>query len=143
MYTQIATRNSIILENGATTFPIATMADQFGGVAHIWIDDSCYMLGLESQIDGITRPTSHIFPEAMELLRKLPALNDYCKTNCSQYHFTLPNWLEAQEHCNTQQNPDPLDSFVYLYEPKANFYEWRKGLQAALEYAVKKESEIE
>jgi hypothetical protein len=79
MYTEIATRDSITLENGAKVSPARTMADQYGGVAHIWIDDHCYRLGLESQIDNITRPTTYIFSEALEIMRRLPALGNHRK----------------------------------------------------------------
>ena len=48
MYKQVEAAKTAKLENGCEITPIATLVDNAGGVAHIWIDDHCYQLGLES-----------------------------------------------------------------------------------------------
>lgn len=55
------------------------MSDGYG-TAHIWIDDHCYVLGLEKRrmngtADGeiFVTPMVHIFHEAFELLKTLPS----------------------------------------------------------------------
>ena len=55
-----------------------------GGVAHIWIDDHCYQLGLESSAEAKSDgemvcepyvvPVTHIFAEAFDVLKLLPSL---------------------------------------------------------------------
>ena len=42
MYKQIETTPVITLPNGAQSKPVATLADEFGGVCQIVIDDHCY-----------------------------------------------------------------------------------------------------
>jgi hypothetical protein len=87
MYKQTETTPKATLLNGAEITPIATLKDEYGGVAHIWADDHCYVLGLEREwrdtSDGppktIVRPIYHmrafplrtdaaIFREAFEVL---------------------------------------------------------------------------
>ena len=83
MYKQTETTPKAALSNGAEITPVATLKDEAGGVAHIWVDDHCYVLGLErehqdtsdSPVKTVVRPTHHIFREAFEVLKTLPALN--------------------------------------------------------------------
>lgn len=72
-YVNVEPTKETKLDNGSKIEPVATLKDQYGGIAHIWIDDNCYVLGLEK--DSITTPTYHIFKEAFEVLKKLPSLN--------------------------------------------------------------------
>ena len=79
MYKQTETHEKAILKNGAEITPIATLEDEHGGRAHIWIDDHCYVLGLEEPAIAandvpIVRPTWHIFPEAFQVMKTLPDL---------------------------------------------------------------------
>ena len=80
MYKPVDTTNMITphLKNGAEISPLVTLEDESGGVAHIWIDDHCYQLGLEredSKADGpYVVPVAHIFPEAFLALKTLPDL---------------------------------------------------------------------
>jgi len=77
-----------MLENGVGITPVATLKDEWGGVAHIWVDDGCYQLGLERMVpvthNGrthisdktvIVKPVTHIFPEAFEVMKTLPPLS--------------------------------------------------------------------
>ena len=79
MYKQIETTPKATLSNGVEITPVATLKDEAGGVAHIWVDDHCYVLGLVKPSGGtamipVVVPTQHIFHEAMEVLRTLPPL---------------------------------------------------------------------
>lgn len=67
------------LENGVEISPVATLTDGAGTV-HIWIDDHCYVIGVErKRLDGtpsgqvFVAPTRHIFAEAFEVLKTLPS----------------------------------------------------------------------
>ena len=69
----------IILENGARNTPLATLKDEYGGVAQICIDDHCYVLYLlyciESRLGGKSEfysSTTHWFTEAVVVLKKMP-----------------------------------------------------------------------
>lgn len=53
-----------MLDNGTTFHPIATLADEYGGRAHIAIDDHCHILYLR-QRDGRCKPTAWWFKEAV------------------------------------------------------------------------------
>ena len=63
----------ITLTSGGKMTPLATLKDEYGGVAHICIDDHCYVLYL-----GGTYPfpvyniTNHWFREAVAALQKMP-----------------------------------------------------------------------
>lgn len=72
MYKQVETHKTAILHNGVELSPVATLESSSGGMAHIWIDDHCYQLGLVG--DGLVKPTSWIFPEAFLVLKTLPDL---------------------------------------------------------------------
>jgi len=74
MYKQIVTHLKATLYNGVEFTPVATLADESGGVCHIDIDDHCYVLRL-LQPDGKCLTATHIFPEAFEVLKNLPSPN--------------------------------------------------------------------
>ena len=80
MYQQIKTWDYVYLENGIKVKPIATLKDEYDRHAHIWINDNCYVLGLERHREGSVKPqnyvvlATHIFPEAFKVLRDLPEL---------------------------------------------------------------------
>ena len=71
MYKQIETTPVITLPNGAQSKPVATLADEFGGVCQIVIDDHCDTVKLKNK-NGQYENTTHIFPEAFEVLKTLP-----------------------------------------------------------------------
>ena len=83
MYKRVKTQKNACLQNGANIEPIATLKDEYGGVAHIGTDDHCYMLYLErtealtSDSDEVTfcKPTPYIFREAFNILKTLPEPN--------------------------------------------------------------------
>lgn len=59
---------------GTEHVPVSTLTDKHGGVAHITIDDGCYVCYLFSaDLDGFIE-THYIFPELHEALTKLPKL---------------------------------------------------------------------
>ena len=88
MYKQVETDAEATLYNGSVFNPVATLASEAGGRCQISIDDGCYVLSLrrDGAYDGTTPAegeehvkgdhhyirTNHIFPEAFEVLRKLP-----------------------------------------------------------------------
>ncbi len=82
MYKQTETTPTAVLSNGVEITPVATLKDDAGGVAHIWVDDHCYVLGLErehqetsdSPVKTVVKPTHYIFREAFEVLKTLPDL---------------------------------------------------------------------
>lgn len=84
MYKEVKTEQAVN-RNGDELNPIATLKDEYGGVAHIGIDDHCYVLYLQktenigatvAQSKDITFcvGVTHIFPEAFEILKTLPLL---------------------------------------------------------------------
>lgn len=73
MYKQVETDPIALLEGGTSFTPVATLVDESGGKAHIHIDDHCYVLTLRRDLGYIY--TTHIFPEAFEVLKTLPSLN--------------------------------------------------------------------
>lgn len=78
MYIQVKTQETAKIKNGEVIRPVATLKSD-GGVAHIWIDDDCYQLGIEKDsCDEVghvyTEPVTHIFAEAFEVLKNLPEL---------------------------------------------------------------------
>jgi hypothetical protein len=88
MYKQVETDAEATLKNGAKFEPVATLADEYGGRCQITLDDGCYVLCLrrDGAYDGTTPAegdddvkgdhhyiwATHIFPEAFDVLRKLP-----------------------------------------------------------------------
>ena len=73
MYKQVETDKNAVLDNGVEFTPVATLADEYGGRCQISIDDHCYILRLK-QSDGKYKTSAWIFPEAFEVLKKLPSL---------------------------------------------------------------------
>lgn len=71
MYRQIETTPVITLPNGAESKPVATLADEHGGVCQIARDDHCYVIKLKNK-NGQYENTTHIFPEVFEVLKTLP-----------------------------------------------------------------------
>ena len=120
----------VVLENGVEDFPVATLKDDSGGVAHIIEDDHCYVLLLDR--DGVGKPTPYWFPEALNVVKTLPVpkraarnatagLQSKTKSvNKDQDVFTYDAmskdlWYgafqEAAEHFNTHfdlENNDPV-----------------------------------
>lgn len=73
MYEQVETQEVAKLDSGVEIHPVATLKDEHGGVAHISIDDGCYVLYLElsGAKKGVCRSTTHIFAEAHAVLKEL------------------------------------------------------------------------
>lgn len=72
-YFQIKTTKLIIMANsGSFVSPVVTLSDG-EGCCQIINDDNCYVLCLR-QKDGRYKATTHIFPEALILLKSLPLL---------------------------------------------------------------------
>lgn len=71
MYKQIETTPVITLPNGAHSKPVATLADEYGSICQIVRDDHCYTIKLKNN-NGQYEDTTHIFPEAFEVLKTLP-----------------------------------------------------------------------
>lgn len=71
MYKQIETTPLITLPNGARIEPVATLADEYGSMCQIVSDDHCYTIKLKNN-NGQYENTTHIFPEAFEVLKTLP-----------------------------------------------------------------------
>lgn len=77
MYKRVETTASITLDNGSQAEPVATLADEHGGVSH-WIrDGGCYVLVNMFQPRG-GQPEGEMVPwiyaEALEVLKELPSL---------------------------------------------------------------------
>lgn len=104
MYKQVEAAKTAKLENGCEITPIATLVDNAGGVAHIWIDDHCYQLGLESSAEAKSDgtlvssayivPVTHIFAEAFEVLKLLPSL---CQKNKKGFAYSQALAFESLE----------------------------------------------
>ena len=70
-------RDNICLENGETAYPVASLRNvAVGNEAHFIIDDGCYVLVHDAREDGVFRKSPWIFPEAAEVLRRLPRLGE-------------------------------------------------------------------
>jgi hypothetical protein len=81
MYKQIKTKEKITLKNGVKVTPVATLADEYGGMFHIWIDDDCYVFGKEKGMLGtservVEKTSFHIFEELFNVLKSLPSPRD-------------------------------------------------------------------
>ena len=59
------------LTGGGKITPLATLKDEYGGVAQICIDDHCYVLYFRG-IDPPYRILTHWFGEAVAVLKKMP-----------------------------------------------------------------------
>ena len=71
MYTLQERTPEITLENGAKHTPLATLKDEYGGIAQICMDDHCYVLYLGGEWEDKGQPyriTNHWFREAAEVL---------------------------------------------------------------------------
>lgn len=77
-YRQIDTVEKITLVNGSEAYPVASMRSHWGGEAHFIIDDHCYVLVLKHNDTFFAK--THIFAEAVEVLRTLPPLEVPIKT---------------------------------------------------------------
>lgn len=74
VYQQIPTTQQIIMhKSGSFVTPVATLTDG-AGVCQIIKDDNCYVLCLRQE-DGRYKPATHIFKEALEVLKTLPPLD--------------------------------------------------------------------
>ena len=65
----------ITLVSGNKITPLATLKDEYGGIAQICIDDHCYVLylGHHSEEKGEAyRIATHWFSEAVAVLKKMP-----------------------------------------------------------------------
>jgi hypothetical protein len=60
----------VVLDTGSVVSPVATLKDEWGGVAHIFLDDHCYVLALKN--DDVFRKTDHWFPAAVDAMKSLP-----------------------------------------------------------------------
>jgi len=69
--TQSAPDSRVLLENGSETYPLATLRDEYGGEAHIILDDHCHVLVIKNAEGSFSR-TSWWFREALEASRNLP-----------------------------------------------------------------------
>lgn len=75
MYKLIETSQEITMSNSRSVVnPIATLKDEYGGVCQIIVDDHCYVICLKKE-DGTFSPTTHIFKEVFEVLKRLANLN--------------------------------------------------------------------
>jgi len=61
----------VVLRNGSTATPIATLKDEYGGVSHIIEDDHCYVLVNGSYERGFTT-VKHWYTEVVEAIKTLP-----------------------------------------------------------------------
>ena len=59
------------MDNGEIVTPIATLADEHGGMSHIIEDDHCYVL-INGGITHNFKMTHHWYPEAVDALKTLP-----------------------------------------------------------------------
>lgn len=73
MYTQVETTPEIAMsKSNSIVNPVATLQDDYGGICQIIIDDHCYVICLRQE-DDTYKPTTHIFKEVFEVLKKLPS----------------------------------------------------------------------
>lgn len=71
---QVETERSFTLDNGAIINPVATLEDKEGNLAHIWIDDHCYLHGKEGD-DKRVSPDYWLAPDIFDVLKTLPRPN--------------------------------------------------------------------
>ena len=93
MYKRVKTVESITMDSGGLAEPVASLADEYGGMSHWIVDDHCYvlvnmvrveanegvgnspnlyLLGQEPQRVG--KMVAWIYAEALEVLKELPSL---------------------------------------------------------------------
>jgi len=70
MYRKVKTYNQIKLESGSITKPIISLEDEYGGKAHVVMDDKRYVLVLKhnQNREEVYRPTYWWLPEAIKAL---------------------------------------------------------------------------
>lgn len=74
MYKPIKTHKKFVNTVGEELIPVMTLADRHGGLAHIVVDDGCYVCYLYSEeLEGFTI-TCYLFPELHQALCSLPNL---------------------------------------------------------------------
>ena len=71
--------NKVVITSSVKYCSLATLKDEYGGIAHIIHDDSCYMLVLKERGETpegelVFKPTQRWFSEAVAALKKLPDL---------------------------------------------------------------------
>lgn len=70
-YEQIETSNSITMfGSGNVVTPVATLKNGYNQMCQIINDDHCYVVCLKQE-DGTYKPTTHVFEEVFEVLKKL------------------------------------------------------------------------
>jgi len=75
MYKQVETAESVTLTNCEKATPVASLRDEHGAESHFIIDDGCYVLvNVNHHFDDLGQMSAWIYPEAFEVLRKLPPL---------------------------------------------------------------------
>lgn len=76
MYKRAKTHKKMISIHGIEYEPVATLVDRHGGIAHIVVDDHCYVCYLYSPaLEGFVE-THYLFPELHEALCSLPKLEE-------------------------------------------------------------------
>lgn len=74
MYKQVETHKSAMRANGNKIMPVASLEDEYGGIVHMWIDDHCYVIGINDGLEGDLVILTHIFLEVFQVLKTLPEL---------------------------------------------------------------------
>lgn len=73
MYKVVSKSTIFFDKHGTPTMSVLTLKDEYGGTAHIAVDDSCYVLYLENSSTKNSANMSHWwFPEAVAALKTLP-----------------------------------------------------------------------
>jgi hypothetical protein len=83
----VDTFQEILLDFNIKVKPVKSFLNPDGKYTHIWIQDTCYVIGKEIEgfiaikdnhpiIGLIVRPTGYILPEILEELKKLPSLGE-------------------------------------------------------------------
>lgn len=62
----------VVMDNGVTIKPLATLKDGNGGISHIIKDDHCLVLVNGNDKEMVFRKTYHWYPEAVEAMKTLP-----------------------------------------------------------------------
>jgi len=64
-----------VLTSGGKITPLATLKDEYGGIAHICMDDHCYVLYVKVSAykdREVFYSATHWFSEAVAVLKKMP-----------------------------------------------------------------------
>ena len=126
MYTLQDTTSEIILENGAKHNPIATLKNEYGGIAQICMDDHCYVLYLGGEREDQGQPyriTSHWFKEAIDAFYQVLPYEDSNKIDDSLLmiaisYFKLGNQDAAKDYFHELITKFPESEYV----PRAKRY---------------------